>query len=162
MSFHHLSLACLICFLSVACSPTTGTQSYGAGSGDLSDRLIGEWRNTSLRIILHTANGGDGSEEKNFDESNWEEQFGMKPSRTFFQGDGSYYTEYRDLDDSVFQVANGKWSVTGDSLIMVEPDFTYRYQVDIQDGLGEFTALIDGDEDGEWDDTYIEVQRKVE
>jgi hypothetical protein len=161
MSGTSSNLTCLLLCLLAACSPTSGTINYGSGNQETVDALIGEWRNTSLRITLNTANGTDGSEEKKYDESNWEEQFGMKPARTFFQENGSYYTEYRDLDDSVFQVAKGNWSVNGDSLIMEESDFTYRYRIRIQGETGEFTALIDGDEDGEWDDNYVEVQRKM-
>lgn len=156
-------LACLFFAWVIACSPTSGTQNYGAGDpqGELADALVGEWRNYSLRIILNTAHGTDESEELHFDESNWDEGMGMKPARTFFQQNGSYYTEYRDLRDSIFQVANGTWQVRGDSLIMAESNFTYRYQLKIQGEFGEFTAQVDGDEDGEWDDIYIEVQRKV-
>lgn len=162
MAIRFLFPACLIVSLLTACSPTSGTQNYGADeSSDLAEALIGEWRNVSLHITLNTANGTDETEEVQYNESNWEEQFGMKPARTFFQEDGSYYTEYRDLDDSVFQVAQGAWRLMRDSLIMEESNFTYRYQIRIKENTGEFKALVDGDEDGEWDDDYVEVQRKV-
>lgn len=157
-----LSLVCLT--MIVACSPTSGTH-QGASAAEwtnspLAQSLVGEWRNSSLEITLYTAYGHEGTEVIKHDESNWEARFGMKPARTFFQEAGTYYTEYRDLNDSIFQIADGTWLIKEDSLIMTEPDFTYRYLLKVEGETAQFTAAVDGDEDGEWDDSYVEVQRR--
>lgn len=158
------SLSLLALTLALACSPTSGTHQANSAlewtQSPTAKALVGEWRNSSLEITLHTAHGHEGTEVIKHDESNWEERFGMKPARTFFQGAGTYYTEYRDLNDSIFQIADGTWLIKEDSLIMTEPDFTYRYQIKVDGETAQFTAAVDGDEDGAWDDSYVEVQRR--
>ncbi len=159
------SLSFIALTLVLACSPTSGTHQGTSSAPKCTNSptaraLVAEWRNSTLEITLHTAYGHEGTEVIKHDEDNWEERFGMKPARTFFQETGTYYTEYRDLNDSIFQVADGTWLIKEDSLIMTEPDFTYRYQIKVDGETARFTAVVDGDEDGAWDDSYVEIQRR--
>jgi hypothetical protein len=130
---------------------------------NLSSELLGEWRNVSIRVTMNTANNSDSTSVFMADESNWEQKLRMKPIRTFYKEDGTYYSEYRNLSDSLFHKASGTWTVHADTLILNQqapnPEM-YKSKVAIKDGLGEFTIQLDWDSDGNEDDLYFGVQRK--
>lgn len=132
-------------------------------TGQLRNKLVGEWRNVSINVTINTVNNSDSSAVFAADESNWEQKLRMKPIRTFYKEDGAYISEYRDLNDSLFHKASGTWSVRGDSLILnqTQPNAkTYLSQVFIKDNLAEFTIRLDWDQDGKKDDMDFGVQRK--
>ncbi|HEX9653019.1 MAG TPA: hypothetical protein VGA99_04865 [bacterium] len=125
--------------------------------------MIGEWRNVSIHVTTNSVNNSDSSAAFAADESNWEEKLRMKPIRTFYLEDGTYYSEYHNLSDSLFHKASGTWSVRSDTLILnqQQPDVeTYKSKVVLKEDLGEFTILLDWDRDGTEDDLYFGVQRK--
>lgn len=97
------------------------------------------------------------------DSANWEARLHIKPIRTQFNGDGSYRSEYRNLQDSVVRVTSGTWALEGDSLIMAQakPEVSRtKFQLRIEQDLATFTGLIDFDGDGKTDDLYFGRQRK--
>ena len=59
---------------------------------------------------------------------------------------------------------NGKmsWIIDGDSLIMEDHQAVYHYQIFIDGDIAEFNSIIDWDGDGEMDDEYFGVQRKMQ
>jgi hypothetical protein len=134
---------------------------------NIEEKLAGLWRNTTLTVIANRTN----PDEKKWNvmmechADNWEEQTNMKPIRTRFDPDGSWKSEYRNLDDSIFRVTSGKWTVMGDSLIMEQtvPDSSFKtgYHVTISGNSATFKGYLDWDNDGEKDDLYEGTQEKI-
>jgi len=139
-------LLCLIPFIAAAQPP----------KGPLAKTLIGEWRNVYVKINI-------GDKVMEADSSNWEARLHIKPIRTYFNGDGSYYSEYRNLQDSVVRRPSGSWIIEGDSLTMTEvsPDNSrMKFKLYIENDVATFTGLIDFAGDGKADDLYYGRQRK--
>jgi hypothetical protein len=127
--------------------------------GPLAQALVGEWSNLELRITMNNGAGPIMAA----DSSNWAERLGIKPIHTFFKADGSYYSEYRNLQDSLVRRPSGTWTVEGDSLIMQElrpQTAVYKFRLTIQKDVATFTGLIDFDGDGLRNDLYFGRQRK--
>lgn len=141
-----LFLLCLAPFITYAQAPKT----------PLAKALIGEWRNIYVRITIK-------DKVMEADSSNWEARLQIRPIRTHFQADGTYYSEYRNLQDSIVKRPSGTWSLKGDSLTMsqLQPDaMQMTFQLHIEKDVATFTGLIDFDGDGKADDHYYGRQRK--
>lgn len=124
--------------------------------GPLATALTGEWRNLYVRINIK-------DKVMEADSSNWEARLQIKPIRTHFQADGSYYYEYRNLQDSVVMMPSGTWTIEGDSLIMsqTKPQATrMKFLLQIDKDVATFTGLIDFDGDGKTEELYYGRQRK--
>jgi hypothetical protein len=50
--------------------------------------------------------------------------------------------------------------IDGDSLLMIDHQATYRYQVFVEGDVAEFRSIVDWDNDGKVDDEYFGVQHK--
>lgn len=130
---------------------------------DLKKELPGEWRNTYLHVTMNTFNNGDSSKVTTCDSSNWEQMLHIKPIRTFFNEDGTYRSEYYNLNDSLFLTSKGTWRVSGDTLTMssTEPSpESYKLKTTITSGVATFEGMLDFDSDGKADDHYIGKQRR--
>ena len=130
--------------------------------GSLSSQLIGEWRNVYVKIIIHNKTKA-GATTVEADSTNWEARLGIKPIRTQFMEDGTYYSEYRNKKDSLVRRPSGTWSITGDSLTMTQlkPDKSLlKVHVKIDNNHATFSGLIDFDGEGVWNDEYFGIQRK--
>lgn len=124
--------------------------------GPLAKALIGEWRNIYVKIDIK-------DKVMEADSSNWESRLHIKPIRTYFNKDGSYRSEYRNLQDSIVRVSSGIWDLEGDSLVMNEtaPEVSLmRLRLQIENDVATFTGLIDFDGDGKADNLYYGRQRK--
>jgi hypothetical protein len=66
------------------------------------------------------------------------------------------------MSDSIVDVKRGLWSVFGDTLILMEPDGTYQYQVRSKNNHLQFESLLDWDGDGVEDDAYMRVEKRVQ
>lgn len=154
------NLACLIagfaiCFIAFM-SASKNRQS------SLSSQLIGEWRNVYVKIIIHNKNK-PAATTMEADSTNWEARLGIKPIRTHFMEDGTYYSEYRTKKDSLVRRPSGTWSIKGDSLTMTQlkPDQSLlKVRVKINNDHASFSGLIDFDGEGVWNDEYFGIQRK--
>jgi hypothetical protein len=128
----------------------------------LANALTGEWFNRYIRIDIV----GPAGEKKTVeaDSTNWEQRLGIKPIHTFFQQDGSYYSEYRNLDDSLVRKTAGQWTITtGDTLVMWEKQpeqQTLKLKLKIVDRTATFSGLIDFDGQGVANDVYYGIQQK--
>jgi len=126
--------------------------------------LHGEWRNTYLKITMESYKNGDTSKIVEATEENWEKLFKAQPVRTFFNPDGSYHSEHRDLKDSIFYDPAGKWEVRGDSIYMRDTfpkkGVNYTYWFAVKGATAQFRGVEDFDGDGKADDLYEGVQRK--
>ena len=127
----------------------------------LQEPLIGEWRNVYVKIIIH--NKAKPTVTMEADSTNWETRLGIKPIRTHFMEDGSYYSEYRTTNDSLVRRPAGTWSIKGDSLAMAQltPDkSTLTVHVKINGDHATFHGMIDFDGEGIANDEYFGVQKK--
>jgi hypothetical protein len=129
----------------------------------LAKELTGEWRNRYVKIILNNDPPSDTSKIMEADSTNWEARLGIQPIRTHFNADGSFYSEYRNLKDSLVRRPAGNWTVEGDTLIMTQlkPDKSVlRLRVSIQGDRAVFTGRIDFEGDGKENDDYYGIQKK--
>lgn len=131
--------------------------------GSLTKQLVGEWRNRYVKVIMHNEKTGKATTME-ADSATWEAKLHIKPIRTHFKNDGSYFSEYRNLKDSVVRIPSGLWSIKGDTLIMTElkPEKSVlKVHVKIEKGLVTFHGMIDFDGEGKENDEYFGEQRKV-
>lgn len=129
---------------------------------ELSKSLPGVWENVSLLVTINTVENTDSTAYFEVKEENWSQMLGIKPIRTYYELDNKYRSEYYTAYDSLTDVRRGIWNTFGDTLMLIEPDASYTYEVKIlENGLGEFRALLDWDGDGQEDDEYLGVQRLV-
>jgi hypothetical protein len=143
-----LILIALSCFIAFAAVSQTIQES-------LSRQLIGEWRDTYVKIIVH--HEGKAPVTMEADSSNWLARLHIKPIRTYFKGDGSYYSIYLNAKDSVVRKTTGLWSIKSDSITMDQrtPDKSvYRLHVSINKDVASFSGVIDFEGDGKADDEY--------
>ena len=130
-------------------------------NGKLAGQLIGEWRNVYLKVIIHHQN--DPVDVLEADSSNWEAKLKIHPIRTHFNKDGSYYSEYLNLKDSIVRRPTGIWKAKDDSVIITQltPDkAVYKFKLIINNDHATFNGNIDFNEDGNEDDVYFGIQKK--
>lgn len=124
------------------------------------NQLVGEWRNVYVHIEVRS----DGRTAiVDADSTNWEVKLKMKPIRTHFLPDGTYYSEYFTLKDSIFRKTTGKWQLKKDSLYtdqLTPEKASYKYSISLSNGHLLLKGLIDFNEDGKADDTYTGIQKK--
>ena len=130
----------------------------------LASELVGEWRNTYLKITMFTHRNSDSTHVMEVTSANWEEKLKIQPVRTFFRSNGTYNSEHRNLKDSIFYNPAGYWKVVGDSIFMTDTfpkrGISYAYQLSITDNFATFRGVEDFDRDGKKDDAYMGVQKK--
>lgn len=149
----------LIACLAVLSSFTQTKQT----DSDLARQLTGEWRNVYLKIIIN--HPGAQKQTVTADSTNWEQQLSIKPIRTHFKKDGTYFSEYRNLKDSVVRTVSGQWAVKNDSLTMNQlnpKQSTLKLHITIAGTKATFSGLIDFEGDGLKDDDYYGQQRKFD
>ena len=148
-----VAIVCLASFVKI---------SFTKKPADLAKDLIGEWRNVYLKITLHSKNKPTATTME-ADSSNWEQRIGIKPIRTHYLKDGTYYSEYLNLKDSVVRKPTGIWTIKGDSLFMTQltPNkATYHFHLTINKDRATFTGIIDFDAEGVNNDEYYGVQKR--
>jgi len=127
-------------------------------------KLIGEWRNSYTKIIMHTFKSSDSTKVLELNEKDWENVMQVRPIRTFFKADGTYNSEHRNLNDSIIYNPAGKWNIAGDSLFMTDTfpqkGLSYKYKIAIDGNIAEFKGEEDFDQDGVKDDEYYGSQKK--
>lgn len=158
--YRFFSLAVLILF-------SCGDKNSKVGdtpSSTLAEDLVGEWRNTSLKVTMNSANGvPDSVFVITADATNWDEVVHLKPIRTFFEENRTYHSDHYALNDSLLFSAIGTWSISNDTLVMKQTSpnvATYRLKTKITDDEVTFSGKLDFDEDGAEDDDYFGVQKK--
>jgi hypothetical protein len=136
------------------------------------DPLVGEWRNVSMKVEMPTVNNTDSTSTLDVTEANWEQMMQIRTIQTFFKADGTYNSVSTNLNDSIIYNPAGKWSVSGDSILMTDTfpqaGLTYKYRFTLREQdvnskkelLAEFWGIEDFDQDGKKDDSYYGVQRK--
>ncbi len=131
-------------------------------SVDLKEMMPGTWESVSIKVVVNSVSNTDSSYVFDVPEKLWKEKLGVQPVKTYYQAEeNKFYSEYIDLDGNITNVERGKWYVFGDTLMRVTPDATYQYEVAISGGVGTFKSMMDWDGDGNEDDEYSGVQRKI-
>ncbi|MEQ8707133.1 MAG: hypothetical protein RIC19_24590 [Phaeodactylibacter sp.] len=128
---------------------------------DLETALPGTWESVSLRVDINTVDGTDTSYVFEVREEEWVQRLGVKPVRTYYKTDNKYDQVFTSMTDTILSTTRGMWNIFGDTLMMVEPNATYHYEAVIENGLITLKAQLDWDGDGEADDDYLGVHRKV-
>ena len=153
----HLYIASFVLSLMLsACSPTKNIQD------DLHKKLVGEWRNVYVKIKINNPEAGK-SVIMEADSTNWEEKLDIKPIRTFFKEDGTYYSEFRDIKDSITGSPSGLWSLKGDTISMTQNKqggTVTKMRLRIAKDKATFSGMIDFQGDGKADDEYFGIQRR--
>lgn len=143
-----------------SCAGEPGTDSK-TEKEDLATALPGTWESVSLRVDINTVDGTDTSYVFEVREEEWMNRLGVKPVKTYYKLDNKYEQVFTSLTDTVLSTSRGMWNVFGDTLMMVEPNATYHYEAGIENGLISLKARLDWDGDGEDDDDYLGVHRKI-
>lgn len=127
------------------------------------EQFYGEWRNVSMEIT--TAYNTSSSKIESYKEENWERDLKIKPIRTYYKTDGTYMSEYRDLEGVVFSTTSGKWLVKQDSVYLNQTKPETRgaaYHVEFHDdNSATFSAMLDWTSNGKKDDLYIGKQQRT-
>jgi len=164
MTIRHLLIAALLLFGFWTCQSSqssTGTPAGGA-QPDFASILPGTWENVSLLVVVNTVANTDSSYSLVVPPGAWEQKLGIKPIQSTFTEENRYYSKYYNLQDSLIRSTRGMWNVFGDTLLLIEPEATYTYRMELlpEDQIS-FSALLDWDDDGQADDEYEGVQQKV-
>jgi hypothetical protein len=159
----YMYLASTACFaFIIACFAFTElSKRHQSTKIDLAKDIIGEWRNVYVKITINHANKPPVTMEA--DSSNWEARLGIKPIRTHFMADWSYYSEYLNLRDGIIRDPRGTWMIKGGSLLISQqtPDKSnYKYLLKIENDHAIFSGMIDFDGEGVANDEYYGIQKK--
>ena len=127
----------------------------------LKETLPGTWESVSIRVEVNTAGNTDSSYVFEVLEEDWAERLATKPIKYYFQPDNKYRQEFIALNDEIMSTAKGMWNTFGNTLMLIEPDATYQYQVSSSKGLMQFSATLDWDGDEQEDDNYLGIFRKI-
>ena len=129
---------------------------------DLKESLPGVWESVSFEVTIYSIHNEDSTVVFSVDEANWVKQLGTKPVRTSFYLDNKYQRVFRHINDLPPDTLKGIWNTFEDTLMLIEANATYQYEVNIQpNGLATFRSMTDWDGDGYEDDEYLGVERKV-
>ncbi|MEM1214629.1 MAG: hypothetical protein AAGJ82_03015 [Bacteroidota bacterium] len=141
-------------------SDTAATPSEASGF-ELKRDLEGTWQTVQINVAVNSADGLDSFRVENLSEQIWRQQFGMQPPKFYFQPDNKFRRVHETLQGKVMDEGKGMWNAFGDTLVMIEPDATYQYIVKGDGGRATFRTLMDWDEDGETDDEFQALRRKI-
>ena len=142
MKYLLILLALFIVLPSCQNAPSEATD-QAAEQIDLGKEMPGVWESVSIHVQINSAENQDTSYTFEVKEENWEQVLGMKPIKTYYELDNKYRTEYYSRFDSLTNVKRGMWNTFGDTLMLIEPDVTYQYSVEILgNGLAQFTSTL--------------------
>ncbi len=126
--------------------------------------LIGKWEQVSATVETDALGKGKQGQIIEVDGLNWDEQMHVNTIRTFFKEDHTYMMEFRNAQDSLVNVQEGHWELTGDSLFLdqTRPKWaSYEYKLSLDHQKVELQSILDWDGDGQKDDLYSGVQKKI-
>ena len=121
-------------------------------------QIVGKWTNLTLMVTMNRYDQEDSVLRAH--EKNWEEVLKIKPIISSFNEDGSFSSEYYNLQGELAQTTTGTWDVRNDSLIIWTAANETAYHFTINGDRVRFKATMDWDEDG-LPDTYDAVQVRL-
>lgn len=128
---------------------------------DLKKVLEGTWQTYQLNIAVNSADGLDSFRAEYLNQEIWEKEYNIQPPIYYFQADQNYRLVRLSLAGDVISESLGTWDTNGDTLIIVEPEISYKYVVKHGNGRAGFRTIMDWDGDGQADDEYQSIQRKI-
>jgi hypothetical protein len=144
-----------------ACNSSSTSSAPAEPISDLSQLIPGAWENVSMVVTVNTYMGQDTSYSLRVPKSTWEEKMGIRPIRTTYDTSHRYVSVYKNLQDSIVNRTRGIWNTFGDTLMLIEAEATYLYRVEPHPDGWLFLSQLDWDGDGQADDTYEGVQKKL-
>ena len=117
--------------------------------------VTGTWSNLSMTVTYQ-----DRDSVFDVPEGKWQEILKIKPILTTYSDDGSFESKYYGLNDSLLFTSSGSWSFSDDSLFLTSNGSTTSYKFEMNQGVGEFTGILDWNEDGVATEIYSGRQRK--
>lgn len=150
----------IIVFLAAGCKSRKNTSNYP----DLKEIMPGTWEILSVKTTCPTHRGSDTTRHVEIPQGKWREIMKIAPILLTYKRNGSFFSEYRTVNDSLFFIAEGTWDAKNDSIYITQgkKNITYAYQVQLNGNTARIIGKIDWDEDGEKDDIYDKIQKKVE
>ncbi|PPK88122.1 hypothetical protein CLV84_1086 [Neolewinella xylanilytica] len=142
-----------------ACGGTEHEPATAADDRNLAERLPGTWETVELEVDYATYMGADTAYQEHIREADWGQVYGVRPPSTEFTPNGKLRRTYRLRSGEVANITNGIWKVTGDSLLVIEPNITYTYAYELENDRLELTGRVDQDQDGQADDDFRAVYR---
>jgi len=154
-----LLISGLLLFIFFACQDDTPQQTRD--ELPLEEALIGVWEAVSFEVLVNSVQNSDSSYVFEITEQDWQNRLKVLPVQRYFYKDKKFIEQFRGLDGVPYDTLRGMWNTFGDTLMMVEPNATYNYEVDIEKGMSTYYGLLDWDGDGNADDEYTGVYRLV-
>ncbi|MCB0628272.1 MAG: hypothetical protein R2824_14190 [Saprospiraceae bacterium] len=152
----------LLAFSFYACGEASTDLPKDEGIPAYEEILPGTWEAVSMYVEVNSAeNVADSNYVFQINEGDWRNVFSVSPPVSYFEKDHKYRIERRDRRDSVMDVSRGIWNIMGDTLMMIESKQSFQYLISYEKGLLYFMGIRDWDGDGEMDDHYQEVRRRV-
>ena len=161
MNYSIAALMFTVAFLLIGCSDSDASPAGETSGNDLTEQLPGTWETVELEVDYATYMGGDTAYQEHIREADWGRVYGVRPPSTEFTSDGKLRRTYRMRSGDIANITNGIWKVTGDSLLVIEPNITYTYGYTLDRDRLELTGTVDQDQDGSADDDYRATYRLV-
>lgn len=144
-----------------SCTEDSNNASAETPTRDLTQALQGTWEAKYLKIEVDSYQGQDSSFVFEVSEETWEQEYSVKPFRTFFAADSTFRTTRRSINNNLIGEDRGLWRTFGDTLMLLQPNNTSQYKVVLDKGQAEWAGVIDWDLDGVEDDVYYATYRYV-
>jgi len=141
------------CFILISC----GNNENGS--------LIGTWVNESLEVDITSFKGEVGKDSiLSIKVNEWESKLKIQPIHTTYSEDGSWESNYFNINGEQVFKTQGKWWSRSDTLFMHQQspkDELNYYFFTVNGNRANFTTTIDWDSDGEADDEYNGWQKRM-
>lgn len=127
---------------------------------DLKEELLGTWQTVQINVAINSADGQDTFRTESFTEDVWKVN-NIQPPFYYFQPDQKYRCVRKNIAGEIIDEQEGNWKIAGDTLTLMLVDTTEYYTVKSGSGRATWRNFRDWDDDGEADDEYQELQRKI-
>lgn len=150
-------------FLLSACSQHSGTgKMQSKTSMPLDSLLPGTWQHEKMQVWVNDLAPDDSSYLLTIEGEDWQKKLQIQPTEVTFLPDHKFQRQTKDLEEVTKDSAKGIWNVFGDtSLLFVERNATYQYQVQRLGDKLQLQTNLDWDGDGQEDDSYLLIMRKL-
>lgn len=150
-------------FFLPSCQTDSNTNAANSAEAafDFKDYIEGTWQTVQINVAVNSVDGLDSFRVDNLSEKVWRSEFGVNPPKYYFQPDNKFRREHTSITGELMDEGKGMWNVFGDTLVLIEPDATYQYVVKGDGSRVTFRTLLDWDEDGEADDQFQALHRKI-
>ncbi len=147
----------------IGCRPSVGSAEANVlDNPDLRAALPGVWEAVSFRVVLNAADSSASQSVFEVAPGEWQAKLGIAPVLTHYDTASRFRQEYQNNPSgSSAPLTRGIWNIFGDTLMMITPEATYVYRVQLNGQEAVFRCLLDWDNDGQEDDEYTGIQKRV-